>query len=68
MIQELQIPGWLPLIPEHFKLLEACAAESQVIPRANFAPSHHLESTGLICPVNSYSADGHSNYVATQRA
>jgi hypothetical protein len=67
MNEQLPIPGWLPLIPKHLKLLEACAAESQVIPRLNFAPRHHLESTGLIRPVNSHSADGDSNYVATPK-
>ena len=49
MSAQLPIPGWLPLTSKHLKLLESCATEPQVIPRAAFAPPHHLESTGLIC-------------------
>jgi hypothetical protein len=67
MNEQLPIPGWLPLISKHLKLLEACAAELQVISRASFAPCHHLEASGLISRVNSQSTDDNANYAVTPK-
>jgi hypothetical protein len=67
MKEQLPIPGWLPLISKHLKLLEACAAESQVITIASLAPRHHLESTGLISCLPSQSLSGDRAYIATEK-
>jgi hypothetical protein len=67
MKEQLPIPGWLPLISKHLKLLEACATEPQVITASSLAPRHHLESTGLICCLPSQSLSGDRAYIATEK-
>jgi hypothetical protein len=67
MNEQLAIPGWVPLISKHLKLLEACATEPQVIPGPSIAPRHHLESTGLICCRNKQSRSGDRTYIATEK-
>jgi hypothetical protein len=67
MKERLPIPGWLPLLPQHTKLLEACATEPQVIPGATIAPSHHLESIAVICCVDAPSRLGERTYIATEK-
>ena len=66
MREQLPIPGWVPLISNHLKLLQACAAETQVIP-AMLAPRHHLESIGLICRADGLSASGNQTYIAPEK-
>jgi hypothetical protein len=67
MTEQLPIPGWLPLISKHLKLLEACATEPQVIPGADIVPRRHLESTGLICCVSAQARSGEPAYSATEK-
>jgi hypothetical protein len=67
MKEQLPIPGWLPLVPKHLKLLEACAAEPQVFPGADGASRRHLECTGLICCRDAQSPPRDATYVATEK-
>jgi hypothetical protein len=67
MKEQLPIPGWLPLMSKHLKLLEACSTEPQVIVAASLAPRHHLESTGLICCLASQLLSADRAYIATEK-
>jgi hypothetical protein len=67
MIEQLPIPGWLPLLSRHLKLLQACAVNPQVIPSVNTVLRHHLEPIGLISRGTSQSHCRELTYIATEK-
>jgi hypothetical protein len=67
MKEQLPIPGWIPLVPAHLKLLEACDTEPQHIPGASTGTRHPLDTSGLICRSTAQSASGDPTYIATEK-
>jgi hypothetical protein len=67
MNEQLPIPGWIPLVPAHLKLLAACATEAEHIPSASTGTRHPLETSGLICHATTQSASGDPTYIATEK-